>query len=386
MGLTACEHKDLCYDHPHFATVRVVFDWTKISNHDKPEGMRVVFYPTDDESNTWIFDFPGGEDGEVELPENDYRVICFNYDTDGMVWKENGSYTLFTADTRDVRSPDNQTMAVTPPWLCGDHIDRVILKDIPEGSTKIIRLTPVNMVCHYTYEVNGIRGLDRVADLRAALSGMSGSLNMSADSLPAGLSESLLFDGMVSRNQIIGGFYTFGHSALEGEPNVFRLYLKNRSGSMSVLEQDVSDQVHDVPVAGHIGDVHLVLNFDYEVPSEPGNGGPGFDVDVDDWDDVNGATRNEAIAPFVRQALIKAFSPGIANMAVTGLVALPGTMIGQILGGSSPHVAIKYQIMIVVITVVASMLSLMMTIFLASRKSFDSYGRLLRVHKDTKRK
>ena len=80
---------------------------------------------------------------------------------------------------------------------------------------------------------------------------------------------------------------TFGHSALEGEPNVFRLYLKNRSGSMSVLEQDVSDQVHDVPVAGHIGDVHLVLNFDYEVPSEPGNGGPGFDVDVDDWDDVN---------------------------------------------------------------------------------------------------
>ena len=82
--------------------------------------MRVVFYPTDDESNTWIFDFPGGEDGEVELPENDYRVICFNYDTDGMVWKENGSYTLFTADTRDVRSPDNRTMAVTPPWLCGD--------------------------------------------------------------------------------------------------------------------------------------------------------------------------------------------------------------------------------------------------------------------------
>ena len=77
----------------------------------------------------------------------------------------------------------------------------------------------------------------------------------------------------------------------------------------------------------------------------------------------NGATRNEAIAPFVRQALIKAFSPGIANMAVTGLVALPGTMIGQILGGSSPHVAIKYQIMIVVITVVASMLSLMMTSF-----------------------
>lgn len=100
----------------------------------------------------------------------------------------------------------------------------------------------------------------------------------------------------------------------------------------------------------------------------------------------NGATRQEAIAPFIRQALIKAFSPGIANMAVTGLVALPGTMIGQILGGSSPNVAIKYQIMIVVITVSSSMLSLMITILLASRKSFDNYGRLLDVHKKMKTK
>ncbi|MFK2680662.1 hypothetical protein ACIXTS_22615 [Bacteroides fragilis] len=39
--------------------------------------------------------------------------------------------------------------------------------------------------------------------------------------------------------------------------------------------------------SGHVGDVHLVLNFDYEVPSEPGSDGAGFDVDVDDWDDVN---------------------------------------------------------------------------------------------------
>ncbi len=32
------------------------------------------------------------------------------------------------------------------------------------------------------------------------------------------------------------------------------------------------------------------------------------------------------------------------------------------------------------------MLSLMITIMLASRKSFDSYGRLLQVHKEGKRK
>lgn len=96
----------------------------------------------------------------------------------------------------------------------------------------------------------------------------------------------------------------------------------------------------------------------------------------------NGATLHEATAPFVREAIIKAFSPAIANMAVMGLVALPGTMIGQILGGSSPNVAIKYQMMIIVITVAASILSLMTTLWLSARKTFDSYGCIRQVFKE----
>lgn len=100
----------------------------------------------------------------------------------------------------------------------------------------------------------------------------------------------------------------------------------------------------------------------------------------------NGATRQEAQAPFIRQAIKKAFSPLIANIAVMGLVALPGTMIGQILGGSSPNVAIKYQMMIMVITFTASMLSLMITISIASRKSFDAYGKLQHIMKEKKDK
>ena len=95
----------------------------------------------------------------------------------------------------------------------------------------------------------------------------------------------------------------------------------------------------------------------------------------------NGASRSESLQPFMRIAIAKAFSPAIANMAVMGLVALPGTMIGQILGGSSPNVAIKYQIMIVVITMSASMLSLIISIWLSQRKAFDGYGRIRQVAK-----
>ncbi len=90
----------------------------------------------------------------------------------------------------------------------------------------------------------------------------------------------------------------------------------------------------------------------------------------------NGATLREATTPLVRAAIVKAFNPCIANMAVMGLVAMPGTMIGQILGGSNPDIAIKYQMMIVVITFVASMLSLMLTLKVSGRQTFDRYGRI----------
>ncbi len=96
----------------------------------------------------------------------------------------------------------------------------------------------------------------------------------------------------------------------------------------------------------------------------------------------NGATVDEATMPFMKQALVRAFSPAIANMAVMGLVALPGTMIGQILGGSTPDVAIKYQMMIIVITISASMLSLITTLHLAKRATFDKMGAMINPFKE----
>lgn len=93
----------------------------------------------------------------------------------------------------------------------------------------------------------------------------------------------------------------------------------------------------------------------------------------------NGASHIEAVSPFIRRAIEASFMPCIANMAVMGIVSLPGTMIGQILGGSAPGIAIKYQMMIVFITISSSMLSLVATLYLADRRSFDVYGRLRNV-------
>ena len=54
----------------------------------------------------------------------------------------------------------------------------------------------------------------------------------------------------------------------------------------------------------------------------------------------------EAVLPYLRKSLRAAVKPTLANIASVGIVTLPGMMTGQILGGASPLVAIKYQITI----------------------------------------
>ena len=329
--LSSCNHKELHYEeNAQFRLLKVAFDWSQLSGHEKPEGMRVIFFPKDGKSEPWIFDFPKGEARQIELPENDYGVISMNYDTNGIVWKNPNSYLDFTADTRDTKSPDGEQASLTPSWLCGDHIDWVSVNashaaassenaesnaassesaesaaassESSENGVQVITLYPKSMVCRYTYEVNGIRKLERIADIRASLSGMSGSLLMASDRRPYSLSERLLFGGDVIANQLRGGFYTFGctqgstqggtQGGTQGSsaPNLFKLFIRSKSGKLHVLEQDVSVQVHSVPVVGHVGDVHLVINIDFEIPDEGGGGsggGAGFDVGVDNWGDVN---------------------------------------------------------------------------------------------------
>ncbi|MCT4601423.1 MAG: ABC transporter permease [Marinifilum sp.] len=89
---------------------------------------------------------------------------------------------------------------------------------------------------------------------------------------------------------------------------------------------------------------------------------------------VNGTNKKKALEPFISSSIKKGLNPLIATMSVIGLISLPGMMTGQILGGSSPVVAIKYQILIMIAVFVGSTLNLMISIVLANRKIFDSYG------------
>lgn len=84
-----------------------------------------------------------------------------------------------------------------------------------------------------------------------------------------------------------------------------------------------------------------------------------------------GATRNEALFPFFRDALRKSVNPTLATMATIGLVSLPGMMTGQILSGSSPLTAIKYQILIVIAIISGTVLAVFLALRLSMLSVFD---------------
>jgi len=89
-----------------------------------------------------------------------------------------------------------------------------------------------------------------------------------------------------------------------------------------------------------------------------------------------GATKYEALLHFAKKSFVSALNPTIATMATMGIVSLPGMMTGQILGGSVPLVAIKYQIAIMIAILASTVLSISLGILFTVGYSFHKNGTL----------
>jgi putative ABC transport system permease protein len=89
-----------------------------------------------------------------------------------------------------------------------------------------------------------------------------------------------------------------------------------------------------------------------------------------------GATRTEAIAQIRREAMRSGMMHIINAMAAAGLVSLPGMMTGQILAGSPPLEAVKYQILIMFLICAGTGFGVTTALWLASNRLFDERHRL----------
>ena len=89
-----------------------------------------------------------------------------------------------------------------------------------------------------------------------------------------------------------------------------------------------------------------------------------------------GQTWRQAIAGLRNESIRSGLIPIVNAMMAAGLVSLPGMMTGQILGGSPPMEAVKYQILIMFLIAGGTGLGTMTAVWLGSRRLFDERQRL----------
>ncbi|HEY5673298.1 MAG TPA: iron export ABC transporter permease subunit FetB [Malonomonas sp.] len=89
-----------------------------------------------------------------------------------------------------------------------------------------------------------------------------------------------------------------------------------------------------------------------------------------------GATARQASLPAVRSALNAALIPSVNAMAAMGIVFLPGMMTGQILSGTEPMIAVKYQIAIMCVITGSVAVTSVLILQQGYRSYFSRYDQL----------
>lgn len=94
-----------------------------------------------------------------------------------------------------------------------------------------------------------------------------------------------------------------------------------------------------------------------------------------------GADFREASSEIFRSAVKAGMIPSINAMMGVGLVFLPGMMSGQILAGTDPLIAIRYQIVVMFMLVGSTALSSIIVMLVIRRRCFGSGEELLLSHR-----
>ena len=90
-----------------------------------------------------------------------------------------------------------------------------------------------------------------------------------------------------------------------------------------------------------------------------------------------GASRWEATRPALRAAVSLGLTSVINQMSVMGLVSIPGMMTGQILGGTAPALAARYQILVMYLIASSAAIAVSVVAVLAVHACTDGEHRLV---------
>lgn len=313
-ALSSCEHKDLCYHHPHTAKIKVEFDWSKAPLAN-PEGMSVYFYPVEG-GEPRRFDFAGRDGGYVEITVGKYNVVVNNNDTEAVLFGSKSSFDALNYYTReggileplygrtDFSAPrpegtEDEAVVISPDMMwAGSAMDiditdsgtyythETITSSSPDPQVRVDNTTetvltfiPEEIICTYTYEVRNVKNLKYIGQMCGALSGLAAEFVPSTMSLTRNRVTIPFEASSDGESKIVGEFYTFGQHAENTQPHMFILYLWQTDGQGYARFIDVSSQVDNAPDPKH---VHIIIDTDLDLP-KPIENGNGFQPSVDGW-------------------------------------------------------------------------------------------------------
>lgn len=298
--LSACEQKELCYDHNHTITLDVNFDWTAAPDAD-PSTMSLYLIPRDG-GRAERYEFTRREGGTIRVGQGEYDAICLNSDTRNVILENIHSFNDFHLTTDPTTLGASLTAlsvrAESIPRAEGTEDERVMLepeqlwhgrltgisldRDIPTASITI----PTDLATEtYNVIVTGVENLKYTLGVSAALTGMAAG-RFAASDAPSSERVTIPFDVSYSAatGEITGTVRAFGHCPADAGAHYLTLYVALADGSKWYYSYDVADQLHKAD-AEPASKVHTIRVDGLPIPKPITNGG-GFHPTVDDWDPI----------------------------------------------------------------------------------------------------
>lgn len=325
LPLSACDHKDLCFDHPEHALrydTDVTIDYDRVwelpydnltdwaSGWDEhlfgmtynslkpsdPEGVRVAMYAKEPPR---LVDNIAPKGGVIRMRPGLNSLIFYNNDTEYIVFDDMDNFASAKATTR-ARSRSTyrgnpfasdygsraETTVAPPDVLFAHYIDEYEQRKVSEPQKLSVMMRPLVFTYLVRYEFES--GIDYIGIARGALAGMAQSVSLSTGHTSKE-SASILFDCEVKpwgvealvRSFGVPDFPNDSYSRAPGEYGL-NLEVRLRNGKMFNFDFDVTEQMAKQPHGG------VITVGGLRISDEDGwEGGEGFDITVEGWGEWN---------------------------------------------------------------------------------------------------
>lgn len=271
VGASSCEHKPLCWHHPHTGMLRVDFAWW-----DAPEGedlvksMALYVYPKDESNNySHRIDFVGTHGGLIELKVGDYNFLCLNSDTETLLYENTNTHNTFAVYTRNAHPLSGMEVRAGEDFNISDDYETIrraegtqnervsreaeeayghAVEDIhvhgQPGVVQVVTLYPKNLTMHFHVVIDGVECIETIQKISGTLSGLSGRVKV-MDASRIGEHNIVPFSLVRTGEQTLEGhFIAFGHCPEDLEKfHKLAIYAITESDDHLFLEFDVTEQV-----------------------------------------------------------------------------------------------------------------------------------------------